>query len=327
MITERSLMKIVNVENLQKNYTVYQRKGLLREKRIIRALQNISFTVNRGEFLGYIGPNGAGKSTTIKILTGIMTPDGGSAIVDGMVPYRERKRYVKKIGVVFGQKTQLWWDLPVRDTYTLLKAIYGVPESRFKEQINYLSDHLELEEIMDRPVRQLSLGQRMRAELAAALVHDPELLFLDEPTIGLDIVSKHRVLQFLRELHSRGKTIFLTTHDLKDIEALCQEILIINHGSLVYKGTLEGLKVMVKLPRVLRIQLREGAFSLDGRGAEFIERYAARYDPKIGIIDVELSGAFRPANVAREFMQVMEIEDFRITDPSIEDVVRIIYRK
>ncbi len=327
MITERSLMKIVNVENLQKNYTVYQRKGLLREKRIIRALQNISFTVNRGEFLGYIGPNGAGKSTTIKILTGIMTPDGGSAIVDGMVPYRERKRYVKKIGVVFGQKTQLWWDLPVRDTYTLLKAIYGVPESRFKEQINYLSDHLELEEIMDRPVRQLSLGQRMRAELAAALVHDPELLFLDEPTIGLDIVSKHRVLQFLRELHSRGKTIFLTTHDLKDIEALCQEILIINHGSLVYKGTLEGLKVMVKLPRVLRIQLREGAFSLDGRGAEFIERYAARYDPKIGIIDVELSGTFRPANVAREFMQVMEIEDFRITDPSIEDVVRIIYRK
>jgi ABC-2 type transport system ATP-binding protein len=256
-----------------------------------------------------------------------MTPDGGSAIVDGMVPYRERKRYVRKIGVVFGQKTQLWWDLPVRDTYTLLKAIYGVPESRFKEQINYHSDHLELEEIMDRPVRQLSLGQRMRAELAAALVHDPELLFLDEPTIGLDIVSKHRVLQFLRELHSRGKTIFLTTHDLKDIEALCQEILIINHGSLVYKGTLEGLKVMVKLPRVLRIQLREGAFSLDGRGAEFIERYAARYDPKIGIIDVELSGAFRPANVAREFMQVMEIEDFRITDPSIEDVVRIIYRK
>ena len=327
MITERSLMKIVDVENLQKNYTVYQRKGLLREKRIIRALQNISFTVNRGEFLGYIGPNGAGKSTTIKILTGIMTPDGGSAIVDGMVPYRERKRYVRKIGVVFGQKTQLWWDLPVRDTYTLLKAIYGVPESRFKEQINYLSDHLELEEIMDRPVRQLSLGQRMRAELAAALVHDPELLFLDEPTIGLDIVSKHRVLQFLRELHSRGKTIFLTTHDLKDIEALCQEILIINHGSLVYKGTLEGLRVMVKLPRVLRIQLREGAFSLDGRGAEFIERYAARYDPKIGIIDVELSGAFRPANEAREFMQVMEIEDFRITDPSIEDVVRVIYRK
>ncbi len=154
---------------------------------------------------------------------------------------------------------------------------------------------------MDRPVRQLSLGQRMRAELAAALVHDPELLFLDEPTIGLDIVSKHRVLQFLRELHSRGKTIFLTTHDLKDIEALCQEILIINHGSLVYKGTLEGLKGMVKLPRVLRIQLREGAFSLDGRCTGFIERYAARYDSKTGTIDVELSDTARPANVAREF--------------------------
>ncbi|HOI63823.1 MAG TPA: ATP-binding cassette domain-containing protein [Mesotoga sp.] len=320
-------MQIVNVENLQKNYTVYQRKGLFREKRIIRALQNISFTVNRGEFLGYIGPNGAGKSTTIKILTGIMTPDGGSAIVDGMVPYRERKLYVRNIGVVFGQKTQLWWDLPVRDTYSLLKAIYGVPESRFKEQIGYLSGHLELGEIMDRPVRQLSLGQRMRAELAAALVHDPELLFLDEPTIGLDIVSKHRVLQFLRELHSRGKTIFLTTHDLKDIEALCQEILIINHGSLVYKGTLEGLKGMVKLPRVLKIQLREGAFSLDGRCTGFIERYAARYDSKTGTIDVELSDTARPANVAREFMQVMEIEDFRITDPSIEDVVRVIYRK
>lgn len=318
-------MQIVTVENLRKNYTVYHRKGLKREKKTITALKDVSFSVKKGEFIGYIGPNGAGKSTTIKILTGVMTPDGGNAMVNGLIPYRDRKKYVKNIGVVFGQKTQLWWDLPVRDSYTLLKAIYGVSDECFREQMNYLSGPLDLDEIMNQPVRQLSLGQRMRAELAAALVHDPEILFLDEPTIGLDVVSKQRVLQFLKELNNMGKTIFLTTHDLKDIEVLCREILIINHGTMVYKGKVTGLKELVRLPRVLKVQLREGSFSLDEKRMELVRKYDGRYDCSSGTVALELRDSARPAVVARELMQVLDIEDFRITDPTIEEIVRDIY--
>lgn len=320
-------MEIVTVEHLRKKYTVYERKRLARQKKTIWALNDISFSVKKGELLGYIGPNGAGKSTTIKILTGIMTPDSGLARVNGLTPYRERKRYVKHIGVVFGQKTQLWWDLPVRDTYKLLKAIYALTSERFESQLKYLSGWLALDEIIDQPVRQLSLGQRMRAELAAALIHDPEIIFLDEPTIGLDVVSKHRVLQFLRELNELGKTVFLTTHDLKDIEALCKEILLINHGSLIYKGRLSGLKETVKLPKILKIQLREGAFMLTEKQLGLVRKYGGRYDPNSGTVMLELDESLRPAFVAREFIQLLDIEDFSIENPSIEEVVRAIYTK
>lgn len=211
--------------------------------------------MEKGEFLGYIGPNGAGKSTTIKILTGIMNPSDGTVKVDRYIPYKDRKRYVQNIGVVFGQKTQMWWDLPVIDTYELLRGIYKVDDKKYKNQLEYLVDKLFLEDILRHPVRQLSLGQRMRAELGACMIHDPNILFLDEPTIGLDIVSKHKVLDFLEEINNEGKTIFLTTHDMKDIEKLCNEMLVLNHGDIVYKGKVKELKTMADLPTKVIAQL------------------------------------------------------------------------
>ncbi len=316
---------MISVERLQKNYTVFQRRGLTRKRKIIRALQDISFTVKRGEFLGYIGPNGAGKSTTIKILTGIMTPDSGQVRVNNMTPYRERRKYVRGIGVVFGQKTQLWWDLPVKDTYALLKEIYAVPKDTFNRQLKTLREYLTLDEIIEQPVRQLSLGQRMRAELGAAMIHDPGILFLDEPTIGLDVISKQKVLEFLKVLHETGKTIFLTTHDLKDIETLCEEVLVINSGTLVYKGKLQGLRDMARLPKTLRAKLAENSPSPDIAINGSLAKYNLRHDPASGSIHVELEGSSNHALVVKELMQNLDIVDFRITDPSIEEIVRYIY--
>jgi ABC-2 type transport system ATP-binding protein len=239
-------MSYIKVSNLQKQYKIYDGHGFKRKKKTIDALKNVNLEVNRGDFIGYIGPNGAGKSTTIKILTGIMIPDSGDVQIGEFCPWKDRKKYVKNIGVVFGQKTQLWWDLPVIDTYNLLKGIFKVDDIIFKTQLECLTKWLDLEEILHHPVRQLSLGQRMRAELGACLIHDPEILFLDEPTIGLDIISKHKVLDFLKELNARGKTIFLTTHDVIDLEKLCSEILVLNHGQIMYKGDIPSLKSLSK---------------------------------------------------------------------------------
>ncbi|AKI97361.1 ABC transporter ATP-binding protein [Kosmotoga pacifica] len=316
----------IEVSNLCKDYTIYKRRGLRREKEIVHAVRNISFGVKKGEFLGYIGPNGAGKSTTIKMLTGILTPTSGEVRVAGFCPWKERRKYVKNLGAIFGQKTQMWWDLPVKDTYKVLKAIYKVPEAKFRKQLSFLIDRLEIMEFYEQPVRQLSLGQRMRAELAACMIHDPDILFLDEPTIGLDVVSKHRVLNFLKELNAEGKTIFLTTHDLNDIETLCREILIINHGRLIYKGSLTALKKMVALPRLLKIRLKEGHYSLSQTQRKFIEIYNGNYNEKEGEIVIRIENSHKPAILARKVLQEFEIEDFKIQDPGIEEVVRDIYR-
>jgi len=318
--------KYIEVSDLCKDYTLYKRKIFKREKEIIHAVRNVSFSVKKGEFLGYIGPNGAGKSTTIKMLTGILTPTSGKVKVAGFCPWKERKKYVRNIGVIFGQKTQMWWDLPVKDTYKVLKAIYRVPEAKFKKQLSFLIDRLEIMQFYEQPVRQLSLGQRMRAELAACMIHDPEILFLDEPTIGLDVVSKHRVLSFLKELNAEGKTIFLTTHDLNDIEALCEEILIINHGRLIYKGSLTALKKRTSLPRLLKIRLKEGYYTLSQSQKKFIDAYNGEFNEQEGEIVIKIENTHKPAILAREVLQKFEIEDFKIQDPGIEEVVRDIYK-
>ncbi|OAA29159.1 ABC transporter [Kosmotoga arenicorallina S304] len=318
--------KYIEVSNLYKNYTIYKRKRFRREKKIIHAVRDISFAAEKGEFLGYIGPNGAGKSTTIKMLTGILTPSFGEINVAGFCPWIERKKYVKNIGVVFGQKTQMWWDLPVKDTYKVLRAIYSVSEAKFKKQLSFLIDRLEIMEFYEQPVRQLSLGQRMRAELAACMIHDPEILFLDEPTIGLDVVSKHRVLNFLKELNARGKTIFLTTHDLNDIEALCNEILIINHGQLIYKGSLSSLKSKTALPRLLKIRLKESHYSLSETQRNFIRNHNGEFYEKEGEITIRIKNGYNPALLAGEIIKKFEVEDFKIKDPGIEEVVRDIYQ-
>lgn len=211
----------------------------------IPALQNMSFTIPDGQIVGYIGPNGAGKSTTIKILCGILTPDSGTCQVDGMVPWENRKSYVSRLGVVFGQRSQLWWDVPVGDSFALLKEIYRVPQREYDDTVKRLTEQLDLQELLTAPARTLSLGQRMRCEIAAALLHSPNVLFLDEPTIGLDAVSKLKVREFIREENrQRGITVILTTHDMQDIDALCHRVLLIGKGQLLLDGSIEEIRAM-----------------------------------------------------------------------------------
>ena len=238
-------MSYIEVENLKKTFTVRKKreKGkLFREKEIVDALKGISFSVEKGELVGYIGPNGAGKSTTVKILSGILTPEGGKALVGGRVPWKDRKEYVKHIGVVFGQRSQLWWDVPIIDSYSLLRDIYRIPEKDYENRLKELTEALQLEKLMRTPLRLLSLGQKMRAELCGSLLHRPELLFLDEPTIGLDAVSKLALRDFLKwENKEYGTTIMLTTHDMEDIAALCSRVMVLGHGQKLFDGNLKDL--------------------------------------------------------------------------------------
>ena len=238
-------LSYIEVENLRKTFTVRKKreKGkLLREKEIVEALKGISFTVEKGELVGYIGPNGAGKSTTVKILSGILNPESGRAEVGGRVPWKDRKEYVKHIGVVFGQRSQLWWDVPIVDSFSLLKDIYKIPENDYENRLKELTEALQLEKLMRTPLRLLSLGQKMRAELCGSLLHRPELLFLDEPTIGLDAVSKLALRDFLKwENKEHGTTIMLTTHDMEDIAALCSRVMVLGHGQKLFDGKLPEL--------------------------------------------------------------------------------------
>ena len=238
-------MSYIHVQDLNKRFTVRKKRekgALLREKQVVQALSDVSFDIGRGELVGYIGPNGAGKSTTVKILSGILTPDSGTVEVGGRVPWKDRKAHVKRIGVVFGQRMQLWWDVPVLDSYSLLKDIYRIPDNAFRARLSELTEALDLGALLETPLRQLSLGQRMRAELCGSLLHRPELLFLDEPTIGLDAVSKLALRDFLRwENRTNGTTILLTTHDMEDIAALCSRVMVLGHGKKLYDGSLDAL--------------------------------------------------------------------------------------
>lgn len=243
---------MITMEHVCKSYRIAKRNAgfgeacralFRREYEIIHALNDVSFTIRDGEMVGYIGPNGAGKSSTIKILSGILTPDSGTVLVNGRIPYKNRIRHVRKIGVVFGQRTQLWWDVPVTDSFELLKDIYSIPDHTYKENLGELTELLNLGELLRTPARQLSLGQRMRCELAASLLHSPDILFLDEPTIGLDAVSKLAVRDFIRKRNeTHGTTVILTTHDMQDIEALTHRILLIGKGRILLDGTLSDIQ-------------------------------------------------------------------------------------
>ena len=243
---------MIEMKGISKTYRVRKREAGLgnavkalfsREYTKIRALNDMSFTIPDGQIVGYIGPNGAGKSTTIKILSGILRPDSGECSVDGMIPWQDRKRYVSHLGVVFGQRSQLWWDVPVMDSFCLLRDIYRVPEQSFRQNLERLREQLDLGKFLTAPARTLSLGQRMRCEIAAALLHSPDILFLDEPTIGLDAVSKLR--EFIRaENRDRKTTVILTTHDMQDIDALCHRVLLIGKGRQLLDGSIEQIRAM-----------------------------------------------------------------------------------
>jgi ABC-2 type transport system ATP-binding protein len=311
---------LVVLEDLEKVFTVRRRAGLLRRTREeVRAVGGISFRVRRGEMVGYIGPNGAGKSTTIKMLTGILTPSGGRLRVAGIDPARERARLARRIGVVFGQRTTLWWDLPLRDSYALVRRLYRVPDARFRENLERCVELLDLGSLLDVPVRQLSLGQRMRGDIAAALLHDPDVLYLDEPTIGLDVVSKARVREFLRDLNAeRGTTVLLTTHDLTDIEQLCSRVMVIDHGRLVYDGALSGLHQVGESERTLVVDLERELPPIDVPGARTVRVEGPR---QWLAFPASQSAAPLVARVAAGYPLV----DLSVREPDIEDVIARMY--
>ncbi|MBH5335107.1 ATP-binding cassette domain-containing protein [Streptomyces pactum] len=306
----------IELDGVEKVFVVRRRAGLVRrERREVRAVDGISFKVPRGEMVGYIGPNGAGKSTTIKMLTGILVPSGGRLRVAGVDPSRERHRLARRIGVVFGQRTTLWWDLPLRDSYALVRRMYRVPERRFRENLDRCVELLDLEALLPVPVRQLSLGQRMRGDIAAALLHDPEVLYLDEPTIGLDVVSKAKVRGFLREINEElGTTVLLTTHDLTDIEQLCRRVMVIDHGRLVYDGGLDGLHAVGQSERTLVVDLERELPPIDVPGARTVRTEGPRQ-----WLAFPADGSAAPivAAVADRYPLV----DLSVREPDIEDVI------
>ncbi|WP_264483157.1 ABC transporter ATP-binding protein [Streptomyces pinistramenti] len=312
---------MIEVADVEKVFSVRRKAGRLRRVRQeVRAVEGLTFTVPRGEMVGYIGPNGAGKSTTIKMLTGILTPSGGRLRVAGLDPSRERTRLARRIGVVFGQRTTLWWDLPLKDSYELVRRMYRVPDAAYRANRERCVELLDLGPLLDVPVRQLSLGQRMRGDIAAALLHDPEVLYLDEPTIGLDVISKAKVREFLREVNTeRGTTVLLTTHDLTDIEQLCRRVMVIDHGRLVYDGRLDGLRAAGEGERTLVVDLERELPPIDGLpGARTVKVAGPR---QWLAFPAGQSAAPLVAAVAARYPLV----DLSIREPDIEDVIARLY--
>ncbi|MFD7088104.1 ATP-binding cassette domain-containing protein [Streptomyces sp. NPDC059896] len=310
----------IELDGVEKVFDVRRKAGLLRrEKHQVRAVDGISFRVPRGEMVGYIGPNGAGKSTTIKMLTGILTPSGGRLRVAGIDPSRERTRLAQRIGVVFGQRTTLWWDLPLIDSYRLMHRMYRVPDARFRVNLERCVELLDLAELLDVPVRQLSLGQRMRGDIAAALLHDPEVLYLDEPTIGLDVIAKAKVREFLRDLNAeRGTTVLLTTHDLTDIEQLCKRVMVIDHGRLLYDGGLAGLHEVGESERTLVVDLERELPPIEVGGARVVRVDGPRQWLAFPAAE---SAAPLVARIAAEYPLV----DLSVREPDIEAVIAKMY--
>jgi ABC-2 type transport system ATP-binding protein len=313
---------LIEVRDLERTFTVRRKAGrLARERTEVRAVAGLSFEVEAGEMVGYIGPNGAGKSTTIKMLTGILVPTGGHLRVTGMEPSRRRTELAQKIGVVFGQRTTLWWDLPLRDSFDLLQKIYRVPDDRFRTNLAEYVELLDLGDLLDTPVRQLSLGQRMRGDITAALLHDPQILYLDEPTIGLDVISKGRLREFLRTLNrERGTTLLLTTHDLQDIEALCDRVMVIDHGTLVFDGPLTDLQRTGGSTRTLVVDLVDEAPPIEVAGATTRRVEGPR---QWLAFPADASAAPIVAAVAASY----DVADLSIQEPDIEDVIRELYQR
>jgi ABC-2 type transport system ATP-binding protein len=329
-----SVDSLIHVHELSKHFRTFKRREgvwgsiqnlFVRDYRTVAAVDRVGFTIERGEMVGYIGPNGAGKSTTIKMLTGILVPTSGEIRINGYVPYKQRRQYVKTIGVVFGQRTQLWWDIAVIESFKLLRRIYDVSQRDFDARMEHFDAILNIRDYLHTPVRKLSLGERMRCDLAAALLHNPPLLFLDEPTIGLDVVAKDHIRHFLRAINREFRTtVLLTTHDLDDIEELCRRIMIIDHGKVLYDGHLAQLKQQLLRTKQIKFVLKDrtqaeclDAFSRDGLEVDQVDEltYRIRFDR------VKVS----TSDLIRKILDAVEVRDLLIEDEPIEEIIKRIY--
>lgn len=324
-------MSFIAVDNLTKTFRIQRRNSGLknaikaffkRDYTIIKAVDHVSFEIAEGEIVAYIGPNGAGKSTTIKMLTGILKPDAGSCTIDGMNPFDDRKKYVSEIGVVFGQKSQLWWDIPVEDSFDLLRDIYKIKKSDYLKIKEELVKMLNLKDILKTPVRQLSLGQRMRCEIAASLLHRPKILFLDEPTIGLDAVSKVEVRKFIKEINQKNKvTIILTSHDMNDIEALTNRVIVIGHGKKLYDGSLNQIKKKFTNHKKLEILYKKLKKIPKIDNVSLIEKSRNRI-----LLDVDMR-YHTISSIVSIYSELCEIEDINVIDENMDNIIIDLYRE
>jgi ABC-2 type transport system ATP-binding protein len=328
---------LIHVSGLTRDYDLIRKRegvagglvDLVRPRHeVLRAVDDVSFDIAAGEMVGYIGANGAGKSTTLKMLTGILTPTAGVVTVGGLVPWRQRLQYTRHIGAVFGQRTQLWWDLAVVESFRLLQKIYEVDEATYVRQMAVFHELLSIGDYLHQPVRKLSLGQRMRCDLAAALLHRPRVLFLDEPTIGLDVVAKENVRQFLREIRDRDAvTVILTTHDLGDIEQLCRRVIIIDKGKVHFDGELDDLRIRVGRKVRMTIELREPvtsgelAVTTADLPVRWVENNGLRHDAEFNRSEVPA------AEVIKRLVNAFHVQELHLAEQPIEEVVRDIYRQ
>lgn len=327
------------VNDLRKEFKSYSSRSglkgafrdlLTRNYKVVPAVNDISFQIKQGEMVGYIGENGAGKSTTIKMLTGILTPTSGSVTVNGMDPHKEREKFVQTIGVVFGQRSQLWWDIAVQESFRLLKKVYKVSDAQYNEHMNHVIKTLDLEPLLDKPVRKLSLGQRMRCELAAALIHNPPLLFLDEPTIGLDVLVKLKIREFLKEINEKyNTTILLTTHDLTDIEALCERVIMLDEGKIIYDGALRSLKEKWGDGKDIQFQFIHPVKieDLQGLTRDHELKWEENREDQTFTVHIADDNDELISQIIAKIVAAFKVKDLKINELSTEEIIRNIYEK
>jgi len=322
---------LIHVKDLRREYKTFHRGSSFREifasifrrdMTVVHALKGLDFDIQAGELVGFLGPNGAGKSTTIKILTGVLFPSGGEVRIMGLVPWKDRKKYVAHIGAVFGQKSQLIWDIPPLDSFIMNQALYGLPRKEFKETLDHLAGMLQVREIMTKPTRNLSLGERMKCEFIMAMLHRPSIVFLDEPTIGLDVIAKETIRSFILEMNRAGVTFILTTHDLADIEFLARRVMVVNHGELVFDGSLEALKVLFGERRLIRVQTERDILPLSLPGLREVSRR--------GPADVSWELDLGKSSL-EDFLRLIGkhggVKDMSLGEVPIENIIREVYEK
>lgn len=323
--------EVISVRHISKKFKISKREAGLknaiksffkREYKIINSLEDINFSIKKGEIVGYIGPNGAGKSTTIKIMCGILVPTSGECFVNGFVPWKDRKKYVKNIGVVFGQRSGLWWDVPPIDSFELLKDIYEIPQEEYEKKLSELKEYLNLEDILNIPTRQLSLGQRMRCEIASALLHNPKILFLDEPTIGLDAVSKLSLRKCIKQINEKTNvTIILTTHDMQDIEALTERIILIGKGKILYDGSLDEIKNKYNKNRKMNIKFKYTEQKIDLPNAKILDQ-----TEESASIILKRNDESIP-DILNKLTSQVEVVDMNIEEMSTDDIIAKLYNE